>query len=47
MVLEVRRVVARVVVGSGEADGGLRDGKGTVGLSVKDMFEQILGMSFM
>ena len=32
MVFEVRRVVVRVVVGGGEADGRLLDGKGAVGL---------------
>ena len=39
-------MVAGVVVGRGEADGGLLDGQGAVGLSVKHMFEQIFSMSF-
>ena len=40
-------MVARVVVGGGDGDGGLLGGKGAVGLSVKHMFEQIFCMSFM
>ena len=46
MVLDVRLVVARVVVGSGEADGRLLDGKDVSGFSVKYMFKPTIGMSF-
>ena len=45
-VLEGRRVVARVVVGGGEADDGLCDGRGAVGLSMMHMFDQIVCMLF-
>ena len=41
MGFEVRRVVAGVIVGGGEPDDGLLDGKDASGLGMRHMLEQI------